>query len=105
MRITHKVRAPRTPKQVEISEAYQAQVDRSTAKLEREYAKAQKRLKAATDRWQWTQDTQAKRQVIDAAQREYERRFYELRELERLMTASPAGAVHRGTEGWTKVPR
>lgn len=104
-RISHKVRAPRDPKPVEISPEYQAEVDRSMAKLQRAYARAQKRLKAATEKWQWAQDTYAQAKVIDAAKREYERRYYELREIEQLMTRSPAGAAHRGTEGWTKVPR
>lgn len=105
MRITHKARAAREPKPVEVSEAYQREVDRSTDKLGREYAKARKRANVAQARYQRAQFEQAKVQQLSSLRAEWLRRVDELRELELLMTQSPAGAAHRGTEGWTKLPR
>lgn len=105
MRITHKVRAAREPKPVEVGEAYQREVDRSTDKLGREYAKAWKRADAAEGRYRRAQAQQTKAHQLVSLRAEWLRRADELRELELLMTQSPAGAAHRGVEGWTKVPR
>lgn len=105
MRITHRVRPPRDPKPVEVSEAYQREVDASTDRLVRRYREIEKRAEKA--RQQLDRAKQQKRQAAEVGrlEREVTARLAELAELERLMTASPAGAAHRGTEGWTKVPR
>lgn len=105
MRIAHKVRLPRNPQPVEVDEAYQREVDRSTDRLARDYARAQRRAEAAEARYQRAQTQQAKTQQVSGLRTEWLRRLDELREIEMLMTQSPAGAAHRGTEGWTKVPR
>lgn len=110
MRIKHKVRAPRHPKPPEISVKYQAEVDRSTDKLRRRYERAQKAVEVA----QFRRDRAAL--IVGQAKLRAERlanaeaaltaRMAELAEIERLMTTPPAGGLrHRGTAGWTKVPR
>lgn len=109
MRIKHKVHLPRNPKAVEISAEYQAQVDRSTEKLQRRYERARKAAEAARFRRDRTAlivgNDKLRARRLAEAEAALAARTAELHEIERLMTQSPAGAAHRGTEGWTKVPR
>lgn len=110
MRISHKVRLPRDPKPVVIDEAYQREVDRSTDKLQRRYERVKKSAEAARFRRDRAALIVGNKKV--AAQRLAEAeaalagRLAELDELERLMRENPyASLAHRGTKGWTKVPR
>lgn len=105
MRITHKVRPPRQPKPVEIDPAYQAEVDRSTDKLEKAYRAAQRRAEGAERRLRRAEAARARAAEVRELRAEWERRVAELTELERLMQSSPASAAHRGRKGWTKAPR
>ncbi len=101
MRITHRVRLPREPKPVEITPEYQTEVDRSTEKLERRYRLAQKAVEAARIR----RDRAARGKQLAEAEAALQARITELAELERMMTSSPAGAQHRGTKSFRKLPR
>lgn len=110
MKITHKSRPPRNPKPVEIAPEYQAEVDRSTDKLERRYERARR----AVERAKFRRDRAAliighdriRAQRLADAEAALVARIAELDELERLVRANPyASLKHRGREGWTKVPR
>lgn len=105
MRVKHKVHLPRNPKPVEVDPAYQAEVDRSTAKLERAYRDAQRRVERAAGRLRKAEAGRVQAAQLRGLRAEWERRVADLAELERLMQASPAGAAHRGTRGWQKAPR
>ncbi len=109
MRITHRVRLPREPKPVEITPEYQAEVDRSTEKLERRYRLAQRAVEAARSRKERAESivghAKLRRKSITEAEAVLEARLAELADLERMMQASPASAQHRGTKSFTKLPR
>lgn len=108
-RIKHKVHLSREPGPVEISDDYQAEVDRSTQRLERRYERAKKAVEAARFRQERARLMVGQRQLrthrLAEAEAALSARLAELEEIERLMTESPASATHRGREGWTKVPR
>lgn len=108
-RLKHKVYF-REPKPVEIDERYQAQVDRSTEKLQRRYERAKKAADAARFRRDRAAlivgHNKVRAQRLADAEAALAARLAELDELERLMQANPgASLIHRGREGWTKVPR
>jgi hypothetical protein len=110
MRIRHKVRAPRNPKPAEVSPEYQAEVDRSTEKLQRRYERAKKAAEAARFRRDRVAlivgHNKIRAQRLADAEAALTARLAELADLERLMQENPgASLTHRGTEGWTKVPR
>lgn len=109
MRIQHRVRPPRDPKPVEITPEYQAEVDRSTDKLERRYQLAAKAVEKARFRRERAAlivgHAKLRRKRLAEAEAVLEARIAELAELERMMTSSPASARHRGTKSYTKVPR
>jgi predicted secreted Zn-dependent protease len=108
VRIKHKTLLPRASKPAEISPEYQAEIDRSTAKLQQRYEKARKAAEKAAkklDEVLRTPPAQKTAAQVQSIETELLRRLAELREIELLMTASPAGSAHRGREGWTKVPR
>lgn len=110
MRITHKVRPPRDPQPPEITPEYQAEVDRSTEKLERRYLLAQKAVEKARFRRERAAlivgHAKLRRKRLAEAEAALVARMAELDEIARLMTSTPAGGLrHRGTDGWTKVPR
>jgi hypothetical protein len=97
-----------------ISDDYQRQVDRSTARLEMEFLQAQKALKAAERRAERAVQNlakQKKRAAVEKSRREeiaaweaVEVRRMELQSLARLMSTTPAGSANRGTESFKKVP-
>lgn len=96
-----------TPKPVVLDEAYARQVERSTSKLEREYARAAKRVERAEARLAAAR--QAKRGGVKAhALAELEvavqMRRDELEEYRRMMVGVPASAAHRGTRSFRPVP-
>jgi hypothetical protein len=109
VRITHKAWPSRDPKPVEITPEYQAEVDRSTEKLERRYRLAQKAVETARFRRERAGlivgHAKLRRKRIAEAEAALEARLAELADLERMMTTSPASARHRGVKSFTKVPK
>jgi len=97
----------------EITAGYQLEVDRSTAKLERDYAQAQKRLEAAERRAAKAgakPPVQAKRSAASGRDKklidlweEVEARRQELMAIERLMSGGYSGQRHQGP--WELSPR
>ena len=84
----------------ELTEAYQREVDRSTEKLERDYARAEKRVQQAEGRLARAKDSQkekVKTNLLAQLQAEVEIRRAELEEIRRLMNHSTAGrgVMHR----------
>ena len=92
---------------------YERQVERSTNKLEVEYAKAQRRFESLEKRIAKTQiqvDTLKVKKARDKAKKEYknlidelEERRAELLELERMMTYTPAGSQNRGSKSYRPI--
>lgn len=108
MKITHRVPI-RELRSDPITPEYQAEVDRSTSKLEREYARAEKRLEAATRRAERAERALAARKVkprsVEAAWVVVEARRAELAALAGLMRANPgAAAQHRSGSSVRPVP-
>lgn len=108
MKISHRVPV-RELTSDPITAEYQAEVDRSTAKLEREYARAEKRLDAAIRRAERADRALAVRKVKARSAAEawavVEARRDELAALGRLMRANPgASAQHRPGSGVRPVP-
>lgn len=108
-RIAHKVHLPRDPKPVEITPEYQAEVDRSTERLERRYRLAQRAVETARARRDRAAlivgHAKLRRKRLAEAEAALEARIAELADLERMMTSSPASARHRGVKSFAKVPR
>lgn len=108
-RIKHRVHIARDTKPPEITPEYQAEVDRSTEKLERRYQLAQKAVEKAKFRRERAAlivgHAKLRRQRLAEAEAALEARLAELADLERMMTTSPASARHRGTKSYAKVPR
>lgn len=90
---------------VVLDEAYQRQVDRSTSKLERQYAQAEKRARQAKARLERARrDTRTKKQQLTELEALVQIRLDELEEYRRIMVAAPASATHRGTKSFRPVP-
>jgi hypothetical protein len=93
---------------------YERQVERSTSKLEAQYAKAQRRVEAMEKRVlhvQMQSETLKAKKSRDKAKKEYktlilelEARRLELLELEKMMTYTPAGSQNRGTKSFKPAP-
>lgn len=111
MRIKHRVHLQqREAKPVEITPEYQAEVDRSTEKLQRRYERARKAVEQARFRRERTAaivgQNRLRTERLAEAEAALAARITELEDLERLIRANPyASLCHRGREGWTKVPR
>lgn len=110
MRSKHKVHLPREPRPVEVSPEYQAEVERSTQRLQRRYERARKAVEAARFRRERAAlivgHAKIRAQRLAEAEDALLARIAELDAIERLMQANPyASLAHRGREGWTKVPR
>lgn len=96
-----------------ITAEYQHEVDRSTAKLEREYAQAQKRLESAERRAEKAgpkPPQQSKRSTARGRDKklmdlweEVEARRQELMSIERLMSGSYSGQRHQGRGSFKPV--
>ena len=113
MKITHRVPI-RELKSDPISAAYQAEVDRSTAAIGRQYSRAVKRLESAISR------AERKSQAIDrrgesapqrlkssglAAWAEVDLRRAELREIQKIMQPDASAPVkNRGRKSFRPVP-
>lgn len=90
------------PLPVVLTESYEREVERSTEKLERQYARAQKRVEQAETRLARAKAVpaaRAKKHQLALLEQEVELRRAELEEFRRLMnhpTSSPGrGAMHR----------
>lgn len=95
------------PRQPELSAQYQREVDRSTEKLEREFARAEKRVQQAEARLGKAKTdvrVKTKRHVIAELEAALEIRRDELEGYRRMMVAVPASAEHRGTKSYRPVP-
>lgn len=107
MKIKHRVPVAK-PKSDPISEDYQAEVDRATAKLEKQYEAAQRRLEAAIRKAEAAQG-RAKGKGKSKSEIELwalvELRRKELAQIAALMHPSGAGVKHRGRASFTPVPR
>lgn len=96
-----------TPTPVALDDDYARQVQRSTDKLERAYARAQKRVEQAEARLaKARRDEQTRRKAHVLAQLEaaVQARRDELEEYRRMMVGVPASAAHRGTKSFRPVP-
>lgn len=94
-----------------VTPEYQAEVDRSTARAEREYQQAQTRLAAAERRAERVR----KQNVPATKQRHHARelatalalvelRRAELEELARMMQSAPSTVSHRGRKSYRPIP-
>lgn len=95
------------PRPVILDEAYARQVERSTERLQRDYARAEKRLRQAQERLDRARTSprhNVKRQLLAQLEAVLETRREELEEYRRMMTSSPAGSEHRGTSSFRPVP-
>lgn len=95
------------PAPVVLDEVYQREVDRSTSKLERQYARAEKRVEQAEGRLakaRRDERTKTKARVLAELEAALQIRRDELEELRRMMVAVPASAAHRGTRSFRPVP-
>jgi hypothetical protein len=116
MKITHRVPVDLISDNMtgKLDPDYERQVNRSTRKLEVQYARAQRRVEAVEKRAlkaQVRSETLKAKKERDKAKKEYkdlilelEARRLELMELERMMTYSPAGSQNRGKESFKPVP-
>ena len=111
MRIKHKYPTDRMAFTDDVDPEYQAEVDRHTARREKEFRDAQRRLRVAQDR----ADRIQRETVSRATKKSHERRLVdalaavelrriELEKYQRLMNASPQSAQHRGGMGHRPVP-
>lgn len=104
MKMRHRV-PNRPPRPEPISERYQAEVDHATAKLERAYMRAQKRLEVAERRAHRVEvRAKPKPKDIEVAWAEVELRRQELAEIQKLMQPAGAPAKNRGRESYRPVP-
>lgn len=101
---------------------YEAEVEKSTRKLESEWAKAQKKLENArinaenarfrSERLESIRESNREtKKEREEAEKSYRlalevlaKREEELRELEIMMTSTPAGSQNRGTKSFKSVP-
>lgn len=103
MKIKHRVPVALLATSDPITPDYQAELDRTAAKAEAAYSRALKRLEAAEQRLAKAQRKQAaprqhKRQLAEL-EAMVELRREELQKWHRMMVASPASSMHRGTDG------
>lgn len=86
------------PRPVELSEEYQREVDRSTEKLERRYARAQKRAvqaEARLARAKKQANAASRKRQIAQLEAELELRRMELDEIRQLMNRPTTGGGHK----------
>jgi hypothetical protein len=110
MKIQHNPNPPPwyTPRSVVLSAAYEDEVQRSTEKLERAYARAQKRVEQAEARLNQTKkhsgSGERKARRVAELQAVLDIRRAELEDYRRMMLSVPASATHRGTKSFRPVP-
>ena len=102
-----------TAQPVQLDEAYEREVERSTEKLVRQYTRALKRvqqveakLRAAREQLQAPRPSRRapKKHTMVELELELEARRAELEEFRRMMVSVPASAAHRGTSSYRPVP-
>jgi hypothetical protein len=95
------------PRAVVVPADYEDQVQRSTEKLERAYARAQKRVeraKASLAQAKQEPITKKNEQLVAQYQALLDIRLAELENYRRMMCSVPASAIHRGTRSFRPVP-
>ena len=109
MKITH--RSPTAnwfhiPPSAVVEPAYQAEVDRSTARGEREYRRRQQRLADAEARLTRAQKCRSRASARKLAElmAVVELRRAELEQYRRMMVTVAASAEHRGSKSFRPVP-
>jgi hypothetical protein len=110
--VKHKHRVPtpswwQVPPSSYVDPAYQAEVERDTARGEREYRLRQERLACAEERLAAAQEAKGRRvsrRRMAELQADVELRRQELETYRRAMVASPASAEHRGVRSYRPVP-
>ena len=94
------------PRPEPISDSYQAEVDASTARLEKRYVSAQKAVARALQRIERAENRHSSATALKTWQDEFERRVIELAAIEALMQpGNIASAQHRGSKSYEKVPK
>lgn len=111
MRIKHRIPVDRLRLTDEVTSEYQAEVDKHTARLEREYRAAQARLSAAEERAKRIDRRTASRSSRKAHERDSATAWalvdlyrLELEKFERMMQAVPASSQHRSRAAHRPVP-
>jgi hypothetical protein len=95
------------PRPVELDERYEREVQRSTSKLERLYARAEKRARQAEERLSRVKQEPQREErcrLIAELEAALELRMAELEEYRRMMVSVPASAEHRGRKSFRPVP-
>ena len=90
-----------------MTQEYQAEIDRHTARAEMAYAVAQRRFSQAKLRRQRAllHAGPGALAQLRAADELVERRREELQRIEALMKAAPASLEHRGRKGYRPIPQ
>ena len=107
MKIRHNPHGSWQRPSVDVDDAYESQVQRSTDKAERQYAAAQRRLARAEERLAKAVSsgkTANHKRVIAELTTAVELRREELEGYRRMMTGVAAGAGHRGVKSFRPVP-
>lgn len=105
MKIRHHIPVEQLLRSDPITPEYQAEIDRSTSKAEREYHRARRELARVERRLEHERTHAAhrktgprKRRHIAELEAQVELRRLRLKDLYRLMVACPQSAQHRGTK-------
>jgi len=94
------------PRQPEIDDRYQAEIDVSTGRLERSYRQAARRLAKAEARVEHAERQRLAPKIVQQRRIDVELRIAELAEIERLMQpGNTAPSANRGTKSFQKMPR
>lgn len=111
MRIGHRIPVEHMRWTDEVTPEYQAEVDRSTAKIEKAYKDAKKRLAAAEQKAARVRQETVGRKTKKAHEARLaqaaaivELRRIELEKYERMMMSSPQSAQHRGIGSHRQIP-
>jgi hypothetical protein len=111
VRIKHRIPVDHLRLTDEVTPEYQAEVDRHTARLEREYRAAEARLVAAEERAKRIDKQTASRATRKAHERDSASAWalvdlcrLELEKFERMMQAVPASSQHRSRAAHRPVP-
>lgn len=113
MKITHRIPAANwwsAPESDPVPPEYQAEVDQSTGRAEREFRRAKQRFERAEAKLAEARARQARsrksvsRKQIAELEALLELRREELRDWERMMVTVAASAEHRGTKSFRPVP-
>lgn len=107
MKIRHNPHGSWQRPSAHVDDGYEAQVQRSTDKAERQYAAAQRRLVRAEERLSKavsSKKTANRKRVIAELTAAVELRREELEGYRRMMTGVAASAEHRGVKSFRPIP-